>query len=577
MSSCHKCIELHDKRHREIVTIIQTIQRLDAGTNLESSPLRDKNRKNRRKNKDILDSQSCPINNDPDRDLDWDDSSSSTLVQEEPEDGKQLWNGEGRRSARDTRKAARYQTRFQLITKEELDNVQQTLHPKISEAAERADQVPNGQGLAENKIIDQNITFNTHTFKYSSLRQGIHDKKITKASEARFSNTKTPAEESAILEPMLVALGVQSHIPKASKERKNLIAKLRATIISDIEALENEQAETMKRMAGYWRYVNRHTYNQMVRNNEIWDWATGQKLPELEEEPELDTTGDGDESEFDLMSPSTPATTPMSSSPRICDDTDIDLPPGTPLLAGTYSEDRDWIDGKKDAITPTQATFPHYEMCTEDDADSSIRHPDLPKLTISTENIVQSPSLKAYKLETLDNSLPILSKDSCAHHYINHYAHPRLNTQVPKNAPPASPFDDKKDTRHGGHLAHPPSPIESRKTHHEAKTAFPNIGITIPPLTSNIYGHLDREIPAPCEDRKVKEPAALGRKCISIVIREKKPLEAEIGWEIKGMRGRARGRVFPAIGVEGVKGSGGGEKRKVRMGMEFAEVVRKGL
>ena len=58
--------------------------------------------------------------------------------------------------------------------------------------------------------------------------------------------------------------------------------KLTAAIEGDITAFQNEQAETMARAAGYWRYVNKRTYNIMVRNNTIWDWATGEKLPELD-------------------------------------------------------------------------------------------------------------------------------------------------------------------------------------------------------------------------------------------------------------------------------------------------------
>lgn len=47
----------------------------------------------------------------------------------------------------------------------------------------------------------------------------------------------------------------------------------------------------MMRMAGYWRYVNRRTYNAMVRHNQLWDWATGGKLEELD----LDLSGESDD------------------------------------------------------------------------------------------------------------------------------------------------------------------------------------------------------------------------------------------------------------------------------------------
>jgi hypothetical protein len=68
-----------------------------------------------------------------------------------------------------------------------------------------------------------------------------------------------------------------------SKKCKCLLDRLRQAIHVDLVSVENEDRETMMRKAGYWRYVNRRTYNAMVRNNQIWDWATGAKLEELDD------------------------------------------------------------------------------------------------------------------------------------------------------------------------------------------------------------------------------------------------------------------------------------------------------
>ena len=62
--------------------------------------------------------------------------------------------------------------------------------------------------------------------------------------------------------------------------------RLITAITEDVTAYQNEQAETMGRTAGYWRYVSKRTYNFMVRNNKIWDWATGEKLYELDDADE---------------------------------------------------------------------------------------------------------------------------------------------------------------------------------------------------------------------------------------------------------------------------------------------------
>ena len=71
---------------------------------------------------------------------------------------------------------------------------------------------------------------------------------------------------------MLKQLRVDAFPSNSSKGRKRLLNKLTIAIEADLLAHENEQAATMQRTAGYWRYANKRTYNFMVRNNEIWDW-----------------------------------------------------------------------------------------------------------------------------------------------------------------------------------------------------------------------------------------------------------------------------------------------------------------
>lgn len=71
------------------------------------------------------------------------------------------------------------------------------------------------------------------------------------------------------------------------------------------------------RMAGYWRYANRRTYNVMVRNNQLWDWTTGTKLEEVDEEEEEDDVSSMDDRFSEL---STAATTPVI--PHFSPDTD---------------------------------------------------------------------------------------------------------------------------------------------------------------------------------------------------------------------------------------------------------------
>ncbi|KAL2354500.1 hypothetical protein BJ546DRAFT_62322 [Cryomyces antarcticus] len=65
-------------------------------------------------------------------------------------------------------------------------------------------------------------------------------------------------------------------------------------ICDDLAQARNELAETMMRKAGYWRYVNRKTYNAMVANNEILDWETRGRLTAIVEDQNDDNGGSVD-------------------------------------------------------------------------------------------------------------------------------------------------------------------------------------------------------------------------------------------------------------------------------------------
>ncbi|KAG8527442.1 uncharacterized protein KY384_007594 [Bacidia gigantensis] len=94
---------------------------------------------------------------------------------------------------------------------------------------------------------------------------------------------------------IIAGFGVTPTPSKNTKQRKRLIDKLNIAVAADLTAFENEQAETMARRAGYWRYVNKRSYNEMVRRNEIWDWASGEKLSEIDESELGDSVDDGDD------------------------------------------------------------------------------------------------------------------------------------------------------------------------------------------------------------------------------------------------------------------------------------------
>ena len=229
----------------------------------------------------------------------WADSST---VCEEEMDIKRLRtsntkeNNSTKKAQKAEKKIVKNQMRVQIITSEDIERISQALHPfRIPLGGESyVDQNGNGngQGLLNNSTIDANITFNTRTFRYASLRQNIHAKKLAKAQGIGAPNTSDNSvlgqEDPQIVET-LGRLNITVVTAGAScRESKTLLSKLCDAIRNDLLIVENEDRDTMMRMAGYWRYVNKRTYNAMVRNNELWDWATGAKLEEIEEIEEFD-------------------------------------------------------------------------------------------------------------------------------------------------------------------------------------------------------------------------------------------------------------------------------------------------
>ena len=127
--SCHKTIELHEKRHREIAAIIQSIQSLDGVNNFASLlaftaasagkilgelamnlTIQTCSETRRRSERS---SSGDAINLDPDskkgnqeREAEWDDQ-SSTLNNNKTEEKKQQWNADARKAVKAERKTAK--------------------------------------------------------------------------------------------------------------------------------------------------------------------------------------------------------------------------------------------------------------------------------------------------------------------------------------------------------------------------------------------------------------------------------------------------------------------------------------
>ena len=470
------------------------------GISFAKSPFCDNKKKAKKKD----DSSPDPSNEgnlqhdllDQEQEVRW-DSGSSTLNNEddEAEERQQCLSGflesaNARKAAKAERKAAKNQVLFEVITKEELAMIEGALHP---ESNEQESTVPNGQGLANNHIIDENIAFNAHTFRWSKPRQGVHSKKLAK-NNGNKTKSSTLEQDNKILEPILAQLGISTISPKANRERKSLDAKLRAAILGDLVAFENDQVETMQRMAGYWRYANKRVYNEMVRNNELWDWATGEKLPEIKEEAELDANEEQDEN----LENGTLVAETERQIPENWDDADYELLAHKALLPLNTPVDRSNTN----------------RMASRSDTPRKKLHKDGdPKLSdevyVSADHMmISSKGLSPISSDELQGHFQTESKDQLEE-----------DAETLTGSPPRSSlsavssetgFQGVKDTRVFGKTVRPASPplkdplcsLQSGLT-----LSLPVVQKKDVADPLNRFGTLDNEVPAPREEvKKVEQP-----------------------------------------------------------------------
>lgn len=168
-----------------------------------------------------------------------------------------------------------------LLTAEEHERIHEALHPTPNSLLERATTSRGSTSLAKNEIIDANIAFSSATCNYTSLQEAAHKKKMS-CNNGIDKSSRTTVDDSQIT-AILQRLGICNDMSlDRSRKCQSLLGRLRHAIYFGLVCVENEEREIMMRMAGYWRYVNRRTYNAMVRHSQLWDWATSAKLEELE-------------------------------------------------------------------------------------------------------------------------------------------------------------------------------------------------------------------------------------------------------------------------------------------------------
>ena len=228
----------------------------------------------------------------------WDESSTTEQTvygSSRLEDDAQLGTT---KEMKDARRRERNQARFDALKEQEIHRVERVLHPK---SASRERSIDTADPL-KSPTIKNNLAFNPSTFKYESLRTDVHTKKVQKNNGSR-TTPESERSQSQDVETFIEQLGVDvRRVKSVSKEQRSLLTELYEAIKQDLECVANDEKEFMKRMAGYWRYVCRRTYNHMVQRNEIWDWETGAKLEPLNMDEDDNTAEAGD-----LSTPDSPS------------------------------------------------------------------------------------------------------------------------------------------------------------------------------------------------------------------------------------------------------------------------------
>ena len=348
---CKTTIETHDKRHREIVDLNRALLENDqSATGGSPITVRKKPRRSTVSSnsdsscntegpeklnlEDCGNSSTSPFRHIPRRSTVSSSSDSSCNTEEglgksdleDCDDSSALADDELDREdqmqpdflhvighgnqAKAERKTAKHQADVRPITESDLKRLNLILHPDLASQEVKYNR-GSSQGLTSHAVED-NITFNPQFHRYADLRLSVSEKNAIKANRHQQIRglPEDPKEQKTLIDSILEKLGISVALKRSYKDRK-ACEKLRTLIFNDLVSAANEAACTMERMAGYWRYVNRRQYNHMIRTNEIWDWATGAKLPEIEEETDI---CESDESESEGSDGTLSGSTVLGSS-----------------------------------------------------------------------------------------------------------------------------------------------------------------------------------------------------------------------------------------------------------------------
>ncbi|KKY27485.1 hypothetical protein UCRPC4_g01080 [Phaeomoniella chlamydospora] len=204
-------------------------------------------------------------------------------------------------------KALKNQERFDSgVTSQDVQAVKEAIHGKEDRvlATHNDDDV--------DVIIQRNIAFVAAVHASKKIYQAKGVETLTNKDKQAFTTDAMTRRVDDILEALdlsVVSSSTTPNIPqvagqqstpakrgkidgKSRKERQALVNKVRTLIFEDIEKCDADDTNTLIRMAGYYRYANKQILGKMLVNHEDWEWATGERVQQVDEdEPEDEGEG----------------------------------------------------------------------------------------------------------------------------------------------------------------------------------------------------------------------------------------------------------------------------------------------
>ena len=318
-------------------------------------------------------------------------------------------------------------------------------------------------------------------------------------------------------------------------------------------------------------------YNMMVKTNQLWDWATGEKLPEIQDEIDLDVIEEENECrEAGIRDSKTDALVPEN-----WDDPDPELSTDQTALTSTPLIKKTNTSGTVAGIVEKQS---HADCDTK--VDEEVLSLDSGRLSSQTMGfkVRSSASSNGDTGELENESEDRAQKGSEISYDSPTFASPHSSVSSNPQSPSEKGFQGVKDTRVLGKAIHqvsPPVKDTARTFQTLGNFLAPIIQEKVIPDPVNRFGVLNHETPAPCEE--VKKPAPTRAK--SVVKVPAKPIIKTLAihderndWEtVQGPKGKKKGGVKPGPAVEGAPRQQAAANVRTRKGKSFAAAVKKGL